>query len=222
MSIPVDEEELHHLDAAAMTTSPNPTTRKVDIIYGNRAPKVHALIAEVAIAIAYGINLVQASGGLGGAYFLHAQNGPGNAIAVVKPIDEEPLALHTSKGYVARMKPSIRVGETGLRELAAYLLDHGGFAGVPPTALVKISHLLFHDNDNYNNKNTSERNYCSTTASPPPPYKIASLQHFINHDSDAGDLGPCSFSVASIHRIRILDVRLFNLDRHSGNILVKK
>ena len=68
----LDEEELHHLDAAAMTTSPNPTTRKVDIIYGNGAPKVHALIAEVAIAIASGINLVQASGGLGGAYFLHA------------------------------------------------------------------------------------------------------------------------------------------------------
>jgi hypothetical protein len=34
------------------------------------------------------------------------------------------------------LKKSIRVGEAALREAAAFLLDHGGFAKVPRTALV--------------------------------------------------------------------------------------
>ena len=32
------------------------------------------------------------------------------------------------------------MGEGAIREAAAFLLDHGGFAGVPPTALVNASH----------------------------------------------------------------------------------
>ncbi|KAE8663015.1 Phosphatidylinositol 4-kinase gamma 5 [Hibiscus syriacus] len=106
------------------------------------------------------------------------------------------------------IKRSIRVGETGIHELAAYLLDHGGFGGVPATALVKISHLACHVNE--------------ATAISATPYKIASLQNFVSHDFDAGELGPAGFSVASVHRIGIFDLRILNLDRHAGNILVKK
>lgn len=185
---------------------------RVEIIGGHGAPKVRALVVEVAIAMASGLNLELVSSGLGGAYFMHARNG--HTIAVVKPIDEEPLAFNNPKGFAGRMlgqpgmKRSIRVGETGIRELAAYLLDHDGFTGVPPTALVKISHVTFHVNN-------SESTILA------PPYKIASLQHFVDHDSDAGDLGPSGFSVTSVHRIGILDVRILNLDRHAGNILVK-
>uniref|UniRef100_A0A5B7BFQ8 1-phosphatidylinositol 4-kinase n=1 Tax=Davidia involucrata TaxID=16924 RepID=A0A5B7BFQ8_DAVIN len=187
------------------------TNPRIEIICGQGAPRVRALVVEVAIAMASAINPVPASSGLGGAYFMHGRNG--DAIAVVKPVDEEPLALNNPKGFAGPMlgqpglKRSIRVGETGLRELAAYLLDHGGFAGVPPTALVKISHVPFHVNHD--------------SAAPPYNYKIASLQRFVDHDCDAGDLGPSGFSVASIHRIGILDTRLLNLDRHAGNILVK-
>ncbi|KAG6382548.1 hypothetical protein SASPL_157778 [Salvia splendens] len=114
---------------------------------------------------------------LGGAYFLRAQNG--DTIAVAKPIDEEPLAFNNPKGLGGRllgqpgMKCSIRIGETGLRESAAYVLDHNGFAGVPPTALVKFSHINFNIN-----------NPASDSAS---IYKIASLQRYVKHDSDAGD-----------------------------------
>lgn len=183
---------------------------RIEIIGGHGAPRVRALVVEVAIAMASGANPEPVSSGLGGAYILRAQNG--DKIAVVKPTDEEPLAFNNPKGFAGRMlgqpgmKPSIRIGETGFRELAAYLLDHGGFAGVPPTALVKITHLTFNVN----------------SAQSPPNYKTASLQRFVDHDYDAGDLGPSGFSVASIHRIGILDVRLLNLDRHAGNILVKK
>ncbi|XP_038698063.1 phosphatidylinositol 4-kinase gamma 8-like [Tripterygium wilfordii] len=51
---------------------------------------------------------------------------------------------------------------------------------------------------------------------------IDSLQSFIGHDFDAGELGPSGFSAASVHRIGIFDARLLNLDCHAGNMLVKK
>ena len=68
---------------------------------------------------------------------------------IVKPTDEEPFAPNNPKGFTGRalgqpgLKRSIRVGETGLREVAAYLLDHNQFAKVPPTALVKATHCSF-------------------------------------------------------------------------------
>lgn len=184
---------------------------RIEIIIGQAAPRVRAMVVEVAIAMASGVKPEPTSSGLGGAYFLRAQNG--DTIAVAKPIDEEPLAFNNPKGLAGRLlgqpgiKCSIRIGETGLRESAAYILDHNGFAGVPPTALVRFSHVKF----NINNPGSD-----STTI-----YKIASLQRYVKHDSDAGDLGPSSFSVTCVHHIGILDVRLMNLDRHAGNILVR-
>lgn len=171
------------------------------------------LVAEVAIALATGVKPTPVPTGLGGAYYLQSRKG--NTIAVVKPADEEPMAFNNPKGFAGRMlgqpgmKRSIRVGETGLRELAAYLLDHGGFAGVPPSALVKICHVKFNVNKNDTGVTTN------------PPFKIASIQRYVEHETDAGDLGPSGFSVSSVHRIGILDIRLLNLDRHAGNMLVK-
>uniref|UniRef100_A0A7N0ZUV1 1-phosphatidylinositol 4-kinase n=1 Tax=Kalanchoe fedtschenkoi TaxID=63787 RepID=A0A7N0ZUV1_KALFE len=187
-------------------------TPRIQIVCGNGAPKVRALVVDVAISVASGVEPIPVSSGLGGAYMLRSKNG--DKIAVAKPIDEEPLAFNNPKGFVGRMfgqfglKRSVRVGETGVREVAAYLLDYESFAGVPATALVKFSHLRFHVSD--------------LEAFPAPPCKIASLQRFVEHDFDAGELGPSSFSVASVHRIGILDIRILNLDRHTGNLLVKK
>lgn len=188
--------------------SPNP---RIEIISGLKAPMVHALVAEVAIALASGVKPTPVSSGLGGAYYLKSRKG--NTIAVVKPADEEPLAFNNPKGFAGRMlgqpgmKRSIRVGETGHRELAAYLLDHGGFAGVPPSALVKICHVTFNVND--------------TGLATNPPFKITSIQRYVEHETDAGDFGPSGFTVCSVHRIGILDIRILNLDRHAGNMLVK-
>ncbi|KAJ8449742.1 hypothetical protein Cgig2_001398 [Carnegiea gigantea] len=202
------KEDLNDNSSGTTTTTP-----RVELIGGQSAPKARALVVEVAIALASGTTPVPVSSGLGGAYFLYDRHG--EVVAVAKPIDEEPLALNNPKGFTGRtlgqpgLKRSVRVGEAGTRELAAYLLDHGGFAGVPPTALVKFSHVKFHVNN-------------SQIQTPLHPYKIASLQRYIQHDFDAGELGPSGFSVSSVHRIGILDVRLLNIDRHSGNILVGK
>ncbi|PQQ17063.1 phosphatidylinositol 4-kinase gamma 7 [Prunus yedoensis var. nudiflora] len=99
------------------------------------------------------------------------------------------------------------------REVAAFLLDKDHFANVPPTALVKITHSIFNINDGVNGNKTPQKKLVS---------KIASCQQFIQHDFDASDHGTSSFPVASVHHIGILDIRIFNTDRHAGNLLVRK
>ncbi|CAN8279629.1 unnamed protein product [Cochlearia groenlandica] len=186
----------------------SPAPPRIEILGGQKLPTIRSLVAEVTIALVSGAKPLLLPSGLGGAYLLQSRKG--QSIAVAKPVDEEPLAFNNPKGTGGLnlghpgLKRSIRVGESGIRELAAYLLDHQGFSSVPPTALVRISHVPFHGNDVNN------------------AYKVASLQRFVGHDFDAGELGPGSFTVGSVHRIGILDVRVLNLDRHAGNMLVKK
>ncbi|KAG6516993.1 phosphatidylinositol 4-kinase gamma 5-like isoform X1 [Zingiber officinale] len=178
------------------------------------------LIKDAAKAIKIGIDPVPIHNGLGGAYYF--RNKKGDKIAIVKPTDEEPFAPNNPKGFVGRalgqpgLKRSVRVGETGFREVAAYLLDYGNFANVPPTSLVKITHSVFHVNNEMNNSNWNGVRKQRVIS------KIASFQQFMPHDFDASDHGTSSFPVAGIHRIGILDIRIFNTDRHAGNLLVRK
>lgn len=85
--------------------------------------------------------------GTSGAYLLMEANQAEKQtpVAVWKPIDEEPFAPNNPRGMQAPFgsetcRPGVKSGESSLREVLAYLLDHEGFAGVPPTALVELSH----------------------------------------------------------------------------------
>lgn len=188
-----------------------------EIVGGSKtSTKVKRLVREAVKGIEAGVQPVLAGGGLGGAYYF--RNSLGDNIAIVKPTDEEPFAPNNPKGFTGRalgqpgLKPSIRVGETGLREVAAYLLDHGHFAKVPVTALVNATHSVFNVNPEYAGAGHAQ----------PGNAKIASFQQFVRHDFVAEEVGTSRFPVSSVHRIGILDIRLFNTDRHAGNILVKK
>ncbi|CAK8561700.1 unnamed protein product [Lathyrus sativus] len=175
------------------------------------------MVKDIVKAMKIGIEPIPVHGGLGGAYYF--LNRRGESVAIVKPTDEEPFAPNNPKGFVGKalgqpgLKRSVRVGETGYREVAAYLLDYGHFARVPATALVKITHSIFNVNDGVNGKNIQKKKLVS---------KIASLQQFIPHDFDASDYGTSSFPVTAVHRIGILDIRILNTDRHGGNLLVRK
>eukprot|EP00249_Psilotum_nudum_P023566 c28924_g4_i1 orf=280-2058(+) len=181
--------------------------------------KVRRLIKECVKAIKHGVEPVRAGGGLGGAYYF--RNLRGERIAIVKPTDEEPFAPNNPKGFVGRMlgqpgfQSSVRVGETGIREVAAYLLDHHNFAKVPPTALVKATHPIFH-------VNVSSPGSLVPGKAQQRVAKIGSFQQYVQHDYDASEHGTSRFSVSAVHRIGILDVRIFNTDRHAGNILVRR
>ncbi|XP_022149032.1 phosphatidylinositol 4-kinase gamma 5-like [Momordica charantia] len=185
--------------------------------HSDRFAGTRRLVKEIVKAIKLGIDPIPVHSGLGGAYYF--RNGKGESVAIVKPTDEEPFAPNNPKGFVGKalgqpgFKRSVRVGETGFREVAAYLLDYEHFANVPPTALVKITHSIFNVNDWVNGNKPHKKKSVS---------KIASFQQFIPHDFDASDHGTSSFPVAAVHRIGILDIRIFNTDRHAGNLLVRK
>ncbi|KAL7132641.1 hypothetical protein ABFS83_12G088500 [Erythranthe nasuta] len=185
--------------------------------HSNRFAKAKQLVKEIAKAIKNGVDPIPVHGGLGGAYYF--RNVRGESVAIVKPTDEEPFAPNNPKGFVGKalgqpgLKCSVRVGETGYREVAAYLLDYDHFANVPPTALVKITHSIFNVNDGVKANKTQSKKLVS---------KIASMQQYIPHDFDASDHGTSSFPVSAVHRIGILDIRIFNTDRHAGNLLVRK
>ena len=157
--------------------------------------------------------------GTGGVYFMLDTSGQ-KYVSVFKPIDEEPMAVNNPRGLPLSLdgeglKKGTRVGEGAFREVAAYILDHPkgghrslfgegkGFAGVPPTFMVKCLHGGFnHPGD--------------------LTVKIGSLQMFTENNGSCEDMGPGAFPVEEVHKISVLDIRLANADRHAGNILLSK
>lgn len=157
--------------------------------------------------------------GTGGVYFMMDSLGQ-KYVSVFKPMDEEPMAVNNPQELPYSLdgeglKKGTRVGEGAFREVAAYILDHPkgghyplfgdekGFAGVPPTFMVKCLHGGFnHPGD--------------------LTVKIGSLQMFMENNGSCEDIGPGAFPVQEVHKISVLDIRLANADRHAGNILLSK
>lgn len=162
---------------------------------------------------------VRSMDGTGGAYFMLDATGK-RYVSVFKPIDEEPMAVNNPRGLPLSLdgeglKKGTRVGEGAFREVAAYILDHPksgchqffsdemGFAGVPPTFMVKC----FNGGFNHPGDVT---------------LKVGSLQKFVENDGSCEDMGPGAFPVEEVHKISVLDIRLANADRHAGNILMSR
>jgi len=141
--------------------------------------------------------------GINGTYFLRDSNG--QRIAVFKPKDEEGSSPNNPKGSPDDKDHSnrgIAVGDGALREVAAYLLDAEHFSEVPQTFMATLHHPTF-------------QNQHGVAIA-----KEGSLQQFVDNDGSCEDYGPI-FPVEQVHKIGILDMRLFNSDRHGGNILVR-
>ncbi|OQR94082.1 phosphatidylinositol kinase (PIK-E3) [Achlya hypogyna] len=137
----------------------------------------------------------------GGAYFLRSTSQ--RLVAVFKPSDEEPFAVHAPKAAptaVGPMRPGVPVGEMALRECVAYFADVDGFARVPRTVLVDAQHKGFHSDGP----------------------KRGSCQMYVAHDCSADDIGAALFPRDDVHAIALLDLRLVNQDRHAGNLLVQR
>lgn len=137
--------------------------------------------------------------GVNGTYFLN--NKEGKRVAVFKPIDEEgSLDNNPKKSEDDQfVNMGLLAGELALREVAAYLLDKDHFSGVPRTAMVNLAHSSFRSSKGM---------------------KIGSLQEYIDNEGSADDRGPKQFRVRDVHKIGVLDLRIFNNDRHGGNILL--
>ncbi|EGZ16030.1 phosphatidylinositol 3 and 4-kinase-like protein [Phytophthora sojae] len=170
------------------------------------AEQVKCMVADT------GSSFQMTSEGCGGAYFLSVESMDNsstkkmNPLGIFKPRDEEYMAPKNPRGYVKEnavvgvtehpVNKGFRVGNGALRERAAYLLDnaYGSFSGVPVTNLMVLS------------VNGEE--------------KEGSMQRFVASQCSAEDMGTLKFAIPEVHKIGILDVRLFNTDRHAGNILL--
>jgi len=143
----------------------------------------------------------------GGTYVM--RNNAGQKAAVFKPMDEEPYAPHNPKGFssgsmdgASAMRAGIPVGGGAFRECAAFLLDRGGFAQVPSTTMLRITHSSI-----------------LATLEAEVQIKAGSLQRFCEHECTVEDVGTASFPPEQVHAIGVFDVRTFNMDRNSDNIL---
>ena len=132
------------------------------------------------------------------------------------------------------MHCGIKPSEGHLREMAAYLLDAGGggtggdgdgdedrseymgFHSVPPTIRVEIASIvsaeLFHYDDSQLH---------SVDGVPPIRRKIGSLQQFVGGEV-VENLGVQNFAIREVHKIGLLDIRMLNCDRNSGNVLASR
>jgi len=133
--------------------------------------------------------------GVNGVYFLSGTQ-EDSFMGVFKPREEEAFGPSNPKdkvgilGYASPIKRGIIVGDSAMKEVAAYKMDHKGLARVPETASLELDG------------------------------RYGSLQRFVNSKGCAEDYNPSLFSTKDVHAIGLLDLRLFNLDRHLGNILV--
>lgn len=146
--------------------------------------------------------------GLGGAYLL--RDASGEPVALWKPREEEAFAPRNPKGFVGRSlgdegySGSIRVGEACFREAAAYIIDGGDFAGVPLTVMARMRTAQWPKEDGQSN---------------PSEYMVGSLQRFVKNDGDCSELGTSLLPARQIKRIGLLDLAIYNTDRHTMNLL---
>lgn len=149
-----------------------------------------------------------ANDSMGGTYFL--KDSCNNAVIVCKPGDEEPNSPNNPRpsgkqweSYKGKIIPGFGM----YREVAAYIIDRK-FAGVPETTLAKIRHPFLYK------ANHALNGICD--------YKVCSLQQYVFNLSSSIDYGSSNFSCEDVQKIAALDIRICNLDRHGGNILVSK
>lgn len=154
-----------------------------------------------------------ATAGTGGSYFICDEEGTN--VAVFKPEDEEPLAINNPKGggcsadcNGSGLRRGIKPGEGAVREVAAFLLDHHHFSGVPPTAMVTC----------LQRRSSADITGAVSLAEA----KLGSLQQFVKSDGDCEERGSSIFAVKEVHKIAVLDIRLANTDRNGANILARR
>lgn len=149
--------------------------------------------------------------GSGGTYMMTCLSN-GEPLAMFKPGDEEfhapnnPRDIPSAAGSESA-RPGVYSTEGVYREVAAFLLDESGYHGVPETTVVHCKHSTFYKAS----KNRLQNEW-----------KQGSLQMFVHNAEAIENFGPGIFADKEIHKIGILDIRIVNLDRNAGNILVVK
>ncbi|KAF1334455.1 Sporangia induced phosphatidyl inositol kinase, partial [Globisporangium splendens] len=135
--------------------------------------------------------------GEGGVYAVQSRS-DGQKLAMFKPAEEEKF-----------VRDGLFPGEGAIREEGAYVLDSrsNGFSGVPPTAVARLQ--LSNIGKSSKQEGAVQRFMKSSIGSMDGfgmPFDLAKAEAFV--------------LVEQVHRIGLLDIRVFNTDRHPGNILL--
>jgi hypothetical protein len=201
--------DINHVDRKIIVNFKQDPNIFIRISPGCSNSAITSLVSEVNRGLALGLTPTLTMEGTGGTYFL--RDAKRAVRAIFKPLDEEAFAPNNPKGYLNRMgsrgfRSGVLSGEAGYREVAAYLLDHKGFSNVPPTTIAEAQHV----------------NFCYKVGSKQvDPYpKLGSLQAFVTNLGSCDNYSPSMYSKQEVHKIAILDMRLLNMDRNEGNILV--
>jgi len=225
----------------------------------DQTPKpLRRILQQARRGLALGLKPDLVLDGSGGTYFLHDARKV--RVAVFKPADEEPYAENNPRGYVRQgrstsdygaydnnydydysamggvasdsmsMRAGIKPGEACLREVAAYMLDHDSFTGVPMTTLAEARHPAFHSNGSMLKLNQGgaavghhSLQLGSSSLQPMAPVKkVGSCQEYVNGECSMDDLSPSKIGVEEVHKIAILDIRIMNADRNTANLLCRR
>jgi hypothetical protein len=204
----------------------------VSSLYHSTSKPLRNLVQQARRGFAVGLKPEFVLDGSGGTYFVHDSRK--NKIAVFKPADEEPYAENNPRGYIQQpgeslsMRKGIMPGEACIREVAAYLLDHDGFSGVPMTTLAEARHPAFNNNGSrltVAEGGASIGSHSINLSSPSSSTlmkKAGSFQEFIRCECTIDDISPSKIAVEEVHKIAILDIRIMNADRNSANLLVRR
>lgn len=210
-------------------------------------------LAEAQLGFAKGIAPQLSRDGEGGTYFLSGAS-KGDFVAAFKPRDEEPMAPANPKRFrdnlgSTGLRAGVLSGEAYQREVAAYLLDHGNFAGVPETVMAVAFHDAFCNVAPASSPSASsdaarsaehvanpggvaggagvgvadssvESSFVHDSGLIKAYRKVGSLQEFVYHDGVVSDWDMSRYSTLQVQKIALLDLRLCNLDRNDANILV--
>ncbi|SBT79359.1 phosphatidylinositol 3-and 4-kinase, putative [Plasmodium malariae] len=207
------KKRINKLYWAIKDTNPNSSIRVID---NKSYPSFFEnILNDIKLAFKKNISPKLTMDGTGGTYLLF--NAKKKVCSVFKPIDEEAFAPCNPRGYEGKMyqegfRSGVLSGEGASREIAAYILDnnYNNFSNVPCTIMVEACNPYF------NNK--SKFKYIDNESN--LKWKCGSLQEFIDSRESVGNYDFKQFSIRDIHKIAILDIRVMNLDRNDGNILV--
>ncbi|GJD10915.1 Phosphatidylinositol 4-kinase gamma 4 [Galdieria sulphuraria] len=164
-----------------------------------------------------------ARSGVSGTYFLKQNTSSQNVLGVFKPSDEEPCVENSKTmnssssqrgSWLSAVYSCHYSGQGALKEVAAYLLDHGVFCAVPQTVLASCDIDLGGGYGSDKGSNLYGQDSLET--------KTGAFQVYVPNVGDAEDYGPGVFSVDAVQRIAFFDLRVLNCDRHGGNLLVTK
>ena len=190
------------------------------------------LVQQARRGLALGLKPEFVLDGSGGTYFLHDARKV--KVAVFKPADEEPYASNNPRGYLTQpgqamyLREGVIPGQACIREVAAFMLDHGGFSGVPMTTLAEARHPSFNNNGSRlkvieGGASIGAHSIVNNSAAvSPSEKKPGSFQEFVRTECSMDDLSPSKISVDEVHKIAILDIRLMNADRNAANLLCRR